>query len=170
MADSKRRITEALLTLIMNALRKATVEDIDLLKEMYLTDVEPHQERATVFATDLTSIMETILCIRNDSLCGTSSWAIRGGMDDGVVEVVGLGVREQYRKQGIASELMKEAIEQAQVTFSEKDYTLRRVFLFMELSNEIARQFYNSQDFKEVATIPLFYPSDDASIFVRELD
>lgn len=154
----------------MITLRKATAEDIEILREMYLNDIEPHQERAMDFATQLATLMETILCIQNDSLCGTISWAVRGGMDDGVVEVVGLGIRDQYKRQGLATKLVEEAIRQAQAIFSAKNYKLRRVFLFMEQGNEIARQFYNKQDFRETATIPSFYPSDGASIFIREFD
>ena len=136
---------------------------------MYLTEIESHDERANVFAQDLLSLMRTILAFDDNTLCGTVSWAIRGGMDDGVIEIIGLGVNDRYKRKGIATRLVNQAIADAKERFQTKKHTLRRAFLFMEESNHIARQFYLKYGFSEVAMIPKFYPEDGASIFVIEL-
>ena len=116
----------------MPTIRTATNNDFDILREMYLSEVEPHNERAKAFANDLLSLMNTILCFDDERLCGTVSWAIRGGMDDGVIEIIGLGVNEHHRRKGIATKLIHEALEEAKRRFESSKYTLRRVFLFME--------------------------------------
>ncbi len=149
-------------------IRCAREDDFNLLKSMYLTEVESHDERAEGFARDLLSLMKTILAFDDETLCGTVSWAIRGGMDDGVIEIIGLGVNEGYKRKGIATRLVNQAIVDAREKFESKMCKLRRVFLFMEDSNHIARQFYRKYGFSEVASIPEFYPEDSASIFVME--
>ena len=119
----------------MPTIRTATNNDFDILREMYLSEVEPHNERAKAFANDLLSLMNTILCFDDECLCGTVSWAIRGGMDDGVIEIIGLGVNEHHRRKGIATKLIHEALEEAKRRFESSKYTLRRVFLFMTLDS-----------------------------------
>lgn len=153
----------------MILLRKATESDFDLLRNMYLKEVEQHHERAEVFAHELLTLMNTILCLCDDILCGTVSWAIRGGMDDGVIEIIGLGVREDSKRKGIATRLMNQALEDAREKFASKRCDIRRAFLFMEESNQIARVFYQKLGFEEAASIPEFYPCDGASIFVKKL-
>ena len=149
--------------------RKATVSDANMLIDMYMTDIDPDLEHAESFASDLITRMETILCLEDDNLCGTVSCAVRGGMNDGVVEITALGVREQYQRRGIATQLINEVIKHSQEVFSSRNYQLRRVFLFMEESNDSARQLYTAAGFKEVASIPDFYPTTGASIFVRQI-
>ncbi len=153
----------------MILLRKAIESDFDLLKEMYVRDVMPDDELAGAFAHDLLSQMETILCFYDDNLCGTISWAIRGGMDDGIIEIIGLGVTERYKRKGIATRLVNQVFVDSKEKFSSKKHKLRLAFLFMEESNEVARQFYLKQGFQEAAMISEFYPSDGASIFIKKL-
>ncbi len=151
----------------MPTLRNATDSDIDILVELYLNEVENNETNAQVFARDLLFRMRTILGFEGEQLIGTISWAVRGGLDDGVAEIVGLGVNESNRRKGLASLLIQEVISEASVTFRESDAQLRILFLFMEAENSTARAFYNQMGFKEVANIPSFYPQDGASIFVR---
>ncbi|MFW9931800.1 MAG: GNAT family N-acetyltransferase [Candidatus Thorarchaeota archaeon] len=153
----------------MILLRKAIKTDFAVLKNMYMTEVEPHSERAEAFAHDLLSQMETILCFDDDILCGTVSWAIRGGLNDGIIEIIGLGVNAEYQRRGIATRLVNQVLSDAKNKFASKDYALRRIFLFMEEGNMVARQFYQKLGFVETATITDFYPSDGASIFVKRV-
>ena len=95
-------------------------------------------------------------------LCG-------GGLDDGVAEIIGLGVNEGFKRQGIATSLVDAAIEDMAQFFSGKGYSLRVIMLLMERTNETARNFYSVNKFKEVAVVPSLYPHDDASIWTRHL-
>jgi GNAT superfamily N-acetyltransferase len=150
-------------------IRPATKKDRALLKTMYLSEVENHRGRAGTFAEGLISRFKTLLALHANQLCGTLSWDTRGGYDDGVVELVGLGVNQIYRRQGIASKLIKRLIEDASHFYSDRGYTLRVIILFMEGSNEGARKFYVHTGFSEVARIPKLYPHDDGVIWTRTL-
>ena len=153
----------------MIEIRTATSSDLPLLEKMYRKEIEDHLERAQKFAEDLVLRYETLLAIDDNAVCGTVTWEPRGGLDDGVAEMIGLGVTEGFKRQGIASKLVDAMIEEATQFFSAKNYSLRVILLFMEKTNETARKFYSVNRFKEVATIPSLYPSDDASIWTRHL-
>ena len=150
-------------------IRNATSADIPLLENMYRTEIEDHAERSQKFAEDLVLRYKTLLAIKDEAVCGTVTWEVRGGLDDGVVEMIGLGVNEAFKRQGIATSLVDAMIQDAKQFYSSSGYSLRVVLLFMELSNETARKFYSANKFKEVASIPSLYPMDDASIWIRHL-
>ena len=150
-------------------IRTATSADIPLLESMYRKEIEDHIERAQRFAEDLVLKYKTLLAIKDNVVCGTVVWEPRGGLDDGVVEMIGLGVNEGFKRQGVATRLVDTMIEEASQFFSVKGYSLRVVLLFMEKTNETARKFYSANRFKEVAAIPSLYPSGDASIWTHHL-
>jgi ribosomal protein S18 acetylase RimI-like enzyme len=151
----------------MPHIRKATESDYDTLVNLYLKEIEPNKDNAEVFASDLLTRMRTILTLEERELCGTASWEVRGGLDDGVAEIVAIGVNEAFRRQGIARSLIEGVISDATQTFEESKSRLRILYLFMEKGNESGRQLYESLSFKETAVIPDFYPHDNASILIR---
>ncbi|MFX1482299.1 MAG: GNAT family N-acetyltransferase [Promethearchaeota archaeon] len=151
----------------MLEIRKATPDDHSLLIQMYLSEIEKSDERARTFADILISRYETLLAFKNRILSGTVSWELRGGIDDGVVELTAIGVNAQFRRQNIARRLVESMIKEASMFFSGKGHRLRVVFLFMEKSNEVARKFYSSLKFEETAAIPELYPNDDGVIWIR---
>ncbi|MHA1907589.1 MAG: N-acetyltransferase family protein [Candidatus Thorarchaeota archaeon] len=151
----------------MPQIRKATESDFDTLVELYLNEVEQDSDNAKVFASDLLTRMRTILALEDQELCGTASWEIRGGLDDGVGELVAIGVNEAFQRQGFAKLLIEGIISDARKMFEESNSKLRILYLFMEKGNESARLFYESIGFKDVAAIPTFYPHDSASVLVR---
>ena len=150
-------------------IRTATSADIPLLENMYRKEIEDHVERSQKFAEDLVLRYKTLLAIKEEAVCGTVTWEVRGGLDDGVVEMIGLGVNEAFKRQGIATSLVDAMIQDAKQFYSSSGYSLRVVLLIMEHSNETARKFYSVNKFKEVASIPSLYPQDDASIWTRHL-
>lgn len=150
-------------------IRTATSADIPLLENMYRKEIEDHAERAQKFAEDLVLRYKTLLAVQDNVVCGTVVWEPRGGLDDGVVEMIGLGVNKGFKRQGIATRLVDAMIEETLQFFSTKGYSLRVVILFMERKNETARKFYSANRFKEEATIPSLYPHDDGSIWTRHL-
>ena len=154
---------------VMIDIRTATSADIPLLERMYRNEIEDHTERAKTFAKDLVLRFKTLLALKDDSVCGTVTWEPRGGLDDGVVELVGLGVNEGFKRQGIATQLVEAMMEEASQFFSTKGHSLRVVLLFMERTNETARKFYSANRFKEMAVVESLYPHDDASIWTRHL-
>lgn len=147
--------------------RNASENDADLLVNMYLGEVEDNYERAQKFAKDLTHHLKTMVCVYKEEIIASISWDTRGGFDDGIVELVGLGVNQAHRQQGIAKKLMNSLIETARNEFSQKGYRLRVVYLFMEANNEIARILYRNFEFNKVATIPSFYPHNNAELWIK---
>ena len=153
----------------MFEIRNVSEADRVLLEIMYLEEIEEHVDRASEFAEDLIDRFKTILALQDGQLCGTLSWDVRGGFDDGVVELIGLGVNEKFQRQGVAKKLVNYFIQETTKFYSEKGYSLRVVLLFMEGENEVARKFYSNLGFTEDARIPKLYPHDDGVIWTKHI-
>ena len=148
-------------------IRNAQKEDRESLIKLYLNDVENNQERAEKFAMDLIYRLKTILCLVNGEVIGTVSWDSRGGLNDGVIEMIGLGVSPKYQRQGLARLLVITLINEVKRYYSKAGYKLRVIYLFMERNNEIGSHFYKAVGFREICQIPALYPQDDAIIWVK---
>ncbi len=148
-------------------IRLVSEKDFNLLKEMYLQDVESHEQRAKQFAEDLVHRLKTIICVTDGKLIGTISWDTRGGLNDGVIELIGLGITQKFRRQGIAKELVLTLIEKAKAFYKLSGYKLRVIYFFMERQNKGGRAFYKHMGFREVSIIPAFYPHDDAVLWIK---
>jgi ribosomal protein S18 acetylase RimI-like enzyme len=153
----------------MIEIRPATTADRHLLKTMYLSEVKNHPDRMNTFAEHLINRFKTILALQDAQLCGTLTWDTRGGYDDGVVELVGLGVNRICQLRGIATQLVESLIEEASLFYAERGYALRIIILFMEAKNEGTRKFYSKIGFSEVARVPGLYPHDDGVIWTRNI-
>jgi ribosomal protein S18 acetylase RimI-like enzyme len=153
----------------MFEIKEATSKDKALLENMYLEEVEEHAGRAETFAEDLINHFKTMLALEDGKLCGTLTWDTRGGYDDGVVELIGLGVNKKFQRQGVARRLVNYFIEIASKFYSVRGYSLRVILLFMEGSNEVARKFYSNLGFTEDARILELYPHDDGVIWTKHL-
>lgn len=148
-------------------IRYVSEKDFDPLRDMYLHDVEYHEQRAIKFAEDLIFRLKTIISVTNGKIIGTISWDTRGGLNDGVIELIGLGVSQNYRRQGIAKELVLTLITEAKDFFKVEGYKLRVIYFFMERDNKGGRAFYKHMGFREVSIVPAFYPNDDAIIWIK---
>ena len=148
-------------------IRNATEKDMDILVKMYIDEVENHQQRAQQFAKDLIYRFKTNICVSDKIILGTITWDTRGGLDDGVIELVGLGTNSDFQRQGIARELVLSLINEARKDFSKAGYKLRVIYLFMERGNNVGTLFYNHMGFRNVSEIPSFYPNDDAVMLIK---
>jgi GNAT superfamily N-acetyltransferase len=153
----------------MFEIKEASSEDKALLENMFLEEVEDHAERAKTFAEDLINHFKTMLALGDGELFGTLTWDTRGGYDDGVVELIGLGVNKKFQRQGVARRLVNYFIQEASKFYSNRGYTLRVIILFMEGENEVARKFYSNLGFTEAARIPKLYPHDDGVIWTKHI-
>ena len=153
----------------MIEIKRATDADFNLLVDMFLEEVEKHTERANTFADDLIHHFKTLLALQDGKLTGSLTWDTRGGYDDGVVELISIGVNKAFQRHGIARQLLQAFIDEATEFYESRGYNLRAIILFMERKNETARKFYISQGFSEVATLPELYPHDDGVIWLRHL-
>ena len=148
-------------------IRNATEKDMDIIVKMYLDEVENHQQRAQKFAKDLIYRFKTNICVSDKNVLGTISWDTRGGSDDGVIELVALGTRSEFQRQGVMRELLLSIENEARKYFSKAGYKLRVIYLFMEKSNNIGELFYNHMGFRKVSEIPSFLPKDDAVMWIK---
>jgi ribosomal protein S18 acetylase RimI-like enzyme len=148
-------------------IRYVSEEDKSLLINMYLKDIEENHEKASRFAEALIYKVKTLVCFHDKEVIGTISWDVRGGLEDGVVELAALGTSPLFHRQGIARELVLSLINETKLIFSHSGYKLRLIYLFMEKNNEIGRKFYKKMGFKELFTIPAFLPNDDAVFWVK---
>ena len=154
---------------VMPTFELASKKYRDSIIEMYIHEIEDNQNSARKFADDLIQRFKTILCISNSEIIGTISWEVRGGLEDGIVELVAMGVKSMHRRKGIGLDLFAKMLDSAKALFSESHLKLRIVYLFMEYQNQTARKFYESLGFAEDSRLSKFYPSDDASIWVLRL-
>jgi len=148
-------------------IRYVSEKDFDVLRDIYLHDVEDHEQRAKKFAEDLIFRLKTNICETNGKIIGTISWDTRGGLNDGVIELIGLGVSQDYRRQGVAEELVLTLINEAKDFFKVVGYKLRVIYFFMERENKGSRAFYKHMGFREVSIVPAFYPHDDAIVWIK---
>jgi ribosomal-protein-alanine N-acetyltransferase len=75
--------------------------------------------------------------------------------------IVSLAVLPEYRKGGIGSTLMREALERL--------CKVRRIHLQVSVENRTAIEFYRKFSFHEMSTIKNYYPNgDDAILMVRD--
>ncbi len=154
----------------MNTIRRARESDHTALMNLYQDDIESDETASQRFADDLIYKMNTLLCLKEEEVLGTVSWEVRGGLEDGVIELIGLGVDEEFRCQGIATDLVNALIKDAKGYYESMGYMLRFVYLFMEASNETARSFYRRVGFTEVSEIPNMFIHDDGSIWTKLLE
>ncbi|MFW9950411.1 MAG: GNAT family N-acetyltransferase [Candidatus Thorarchaeota archaeon] len=142
-------------------------EDEPLLKNMYLKDIEEDPKKASRFAQDLIYKFKTLACLSEERIIGTISWEPKGGLEDGVIELIALGTTPSYQRRGVGSELINTLINEAKAFFAQLSYKLRVIYLFMEKNNEIGRKFYKRKGFREIFTIPSFLPHDDAVFWIK---
>jgi len=148
-------------------IRNATEKDMDIVVKMYLDEVENHQQRAQQFAKDLIYRFKTNICVSDKNVLGTISWDTRGGLDDGIIELVALGTHSDFQRQGVMRELVLSIENEARKYFSKAGHKLRVIYLFMEKSNNIGELFYNHMGFRKVSEIPLFLPKEDAVMWIK---
>ena len=148
-------------------IRNATEKDMDIIVKMYLEEVENNQQRAQNFAKDLIYRFKTNICLSEKNVLGTISWDTRGGLEDGIIELVALGTLSEFQRQGVMRDLVLSIENEARKYFSKAGHKLRVIYLFMEKSNNIGELFYNHMGFRKVSEIPSFLPKDDAVMWIK---
>jgi hypothetical protein len=83
----------------MFVMKKATEEDRVILENMYGREVENNTERVEAFAGNPIDSFNTIVALKDGKLCETLTWSTRGRYDNGVVELITLGVSKKFQRQ-----------------------------------------------------------------------
>lgn len=78
------------------------------------------------------------------------------------IEILGIGVSEEYRRKGVATELMDLLISYFETSKYEK------IFLEVRESNISAQSLYKKYNFKYFGKRKKYYVTEDADIFIKE--
>ena len=78
------------------------------------------------------------------------------------IEILGIGVLEEYRKKGVATELMDLLISYFETSKYEK------IILEVRESNTSAQSLYKKYNFKYFGKRKKYYVTEDADIFIKE--
>lgn len=96
---------------------------------------------------------------------GVLQWYIKENPSAGVVEFEELYVSENYRGKGIGSLIVKYAIQSAKNYFAKIDIKLRRIFLFVDKENKIARNIYEKHGFKFISELGDLFSDTGVELF-----
>jgi ribosomal protein S18 acetylase RimI-like enzyme len=100
-------------------------------------------------------------------LRGELVWRLATGQ---TVEITELGIFDDSdRRQGWGTRLLEAGLAEMRAFFSDKPYSLRRVYLFCESINEAGRTFYAHQGFVETAVLEAFYDTCDGVLYVLDV-
>lgn len=78
------------------------------------------------------------------------------------IEILGIGVIEEYRMNGIAGELMNELLD----FFNKSSYL--KIILEVRESNDTAKNLYTKLGFNKISKRKNYYKNEDADIYLKE--
>ena len=81
---------------------------------------------------------------------------------DDVIEILGIGVIEKYRNNGIANELMNQLMKY----FNQSPQI--KILLEVRESNSTARNLYINFGFNKISKRKNYYTNEDADIYLKE--
>ena len=79
-----------------------------------------------------------------------------------LIEILGIGVIEEYRKNGIAGELMNALLD----FFNKSSYL--KIILEVRQSNDTAKNLYTKLGFNKISKRKNYYKNEDADIYLKE--
>jgi ribosomal protein S18 acetylase RimI-like enzyme len=107
----------------------------------------------------------TILAKDKERIIGKMLWYMKEDPNCGIAEFEELYVFEEYRNQGIGSKLMRFSIESVRNHFEKLGIEPRRIYLFVDENNKIARHLYEKFGFKNIANLGHLHSEGDNDFF-----
>ena len=95
----------------------------------------------------------TVVAKDSDKIVGTLQWHIKENPKTGLVEFEEIHVLEKYRGKGIGSLILKFAIQSVKDYFRKINIKPRKIFLFVDKKNKVARALYKKYGFKPISEI-----------------
>jgi len=142
--------------------RVMTVSDLDLIKDILLTDFDDFWNYNTFKNELLNSNSKYIVAKANNKIVGFAG--IWKSVDD--IHITNIVTAKNYRRQNIGSLLLSKLIEIAK---SEKDIT--SITLEVNSNNIPAQKLYEKYGFKVVGLRKKYYNNiDDAIIYTKKLN
>jgi ribosomal protein S18 acetylase RimI-like enzyme len=107
----------------------------------------------------------TIVAKEKNIIVGVLQWYVKEDPKAGVIEFEEIHVKEEYRGKGIGSMLIKFAIQSVKNYFNKMKIKPRKIFLFVNKENKIARNLYEKQGFKFVSEVGNLFSDKDTELF-----
>ena len=107
----------------------------------------------------------TIVAKDDEKIIGMLQWHVKEDPDDGLAEFEEVHVMEAYRRQGIASKMIKLAIQSVKKYFKKMNFKPRKIFLFVGKENTAGRALYEKHGFKQVANVGNLFHDKEIELF-----
>ena len=144
-------------------IRKATSKDAEKLREFF-----KHYKNEEIINSRIECYLEhnsTIIAEENQDIAGAVQWYVKENPNAGVAELEEMFVTENYRKKGIASELLNYLIEDVKKFFSSRNIEPRKLYLFVSKDNQSARKLYEKHGFKMIAEVNDIFTDNQNEVF-----
>ncbi|MHA2009034.1 MAG: GNAT family N-acetyltransferase [Promethearchaeota archaeon] len=106
-----------------------------------------------------------ILAKKGENIIGKMLWHVKDNPNEGVAEFDELYVYEDFRRQGIGSDLINSSIHAVRKYFKNIGIKPRRIFLYTGEDNLNARRLYEKHGFEYVANLGHLFTDNDNELF-----
>ena len=107
----------------------------------------------------------TVVAKDQNKIVGVLQWYQKEDPKSGVVEFEEVYVLEDYRGQGIATAILKFAIQSVKDYFKKIKITPRKIYLFVGQNNSPARHLYEKLGFKNIAPVGNLFSDPEPELF-----
>jgi len=146
-------------------IRRANYED-----KLHLLDLLQHYKPEEVLKNRIECYLShnhTSIAQYDENIVGIVQWHIKEDPNLGVVEIEEVYVREKHRHKGIGSALMEFSLKSIKEYYNSLKIKLRRLLLFVDENNVIARKMYEKMGFRLVSDVgDLFFDGEKELIYV----
>lgn len=107
----------------------------------------------------------TVVAKDEDKIVGILQWYVKENPQAGVVEFEEIYILDGYRSEGIGSTLIKFAIQSVRDYFQEIGIRPRKIFLFVNKENKIARALFEKHNFKSFSGVGNLFLDTQEELF-----
>lgn len=107
----------------------------------------------------------TVIAKDKNKIVGILQWYIKEDPRMGVAELEEFYVLENYRGKGIGSLLIRRAIRLVKTCFTKNQIKPRKIFIFTNENNKIARALLEKHGFKFVSKIGNLFSDNETEVF-----
>ncbi|WP_026478033.1 GNAT family N-acetyltransferase [Alkaliphilus transvaalensis] len=138
----------------MAKVRLAVASDRDYFIQDYLTRYGKDMEMAKKHAIVCIDVHRSIVIHSEDEIIGSVTWAIREGIQAGLVVIFQMSItKTENRGKGYGGLLVKHCIEDIENFYQSKGYNLRRIFISVNENNIAGRNIYKKNGFRVLAEL-----------------
>ncbi len=112
----------------------------------------------------------TVMAKDKTRLVGVLQWYVKEDPGSGVAEFEEVYVSENYRGKGVGSALVQFAVQSVEDHFRAMGARPRRIFLFVDRTDKVARALYEKHGFEMVSDVEALFRDDEiVSLYVLRL-